>query len=166
MITKKAQTEILGLSIIVVLILIGLGLYFRFQISNDSDSGNEDITDSILAKNIVGAMLDSDADCRQMDFRELIISCTESHILPSTQYCGTKTECSFLEEKVNDILNKTLKAIKKENYEFLIELEPATGGSMIKILEIESNSCYEWRTGIYNYNIHQGNLMIKLRVCE
>ena len=164
--SKKSQTEILGLAIIVVLVILGILLYFKFKVAVKQDFVIDEVTTSILAENIVGAMLKTNTGCRGgQDFSDLIISCTEIKLY---NFAGQDFNCDgggptynkFLGDSVSDILNKTLKSIKKDKYEFKIEV------GTDQIINPIGEGCLEWETGVQPLQTKFGNVIIKLRVCK
>lgn len=165
--SKKSQTEILGLAIVVVLVILGLALYFRFSFVLGQDNDLEIVTDSVLAENIIGSMLKTNTGCIQgQDFKGLIISCSENHNMPGFAYTCSNGAwyCDFLKDKVEEILNSSLRAIEKNDYSFSVKYEM----NQAEVIDINQfgDSCQERETAIYPLPTSLGNILVRLSICR
>ena len=105
--SKKGQTEMIGL-VIIMLLLLAIGIVFiKFSVSGKDDNLYE-LRTNIETANLLKAMLKVDAD--GMNIGDMIIECENDN-----------AKCNKPRQIINDIMNKALKP--GSSYKFIASAE-------------------------------------------
>jgi len=115
---KRAQGEFVGLAIVIVLLIFG-GLFLMSINKKKPDTTRQDIDNMEIANNFVSTLLDSQADCGQHTFRDLL---QDASLLNPVIKCeNNKNSIGQIDFMTKDVLSKTLDKWKK-GYELKITI--------------------------------------------
>lgn len=167
--SKRGQTEIMGLAVIVLLISIGLLFVFRFMNSETKSQLKQEFVDTKLASNMLSVILRTTLDCKQIEVKNLYQDCAEgiSHI----DYCGSSDPCLTANNVVSEIFEKTLERWNKA-YRFTVKIG---SGPSPEITTMTHLDCTPDNIGIkfnklesetYPIPTDSGTLLIKLDICR
>jgi len=114
---KKSQMEIIGLVIIVILISLALLFVLQFSLKKPV-SVKKSYTHATVASNEINALIKSNTNCSgrtMIAVSDLLKDCALYHRQNGYMVCdnGMKS-CEFLDNTVDDILDKTLRAWGKD----------------------------------------------------
>jgi len=114
---KRSQVEIMGLAIIIILITLALIFVVRFVLSRKPADIKEEYTQAQLASNMINTLLRTTAkECSSSSFTELFQDCADAYP-DGTIDCDTgEKSCSYLESKIGDIFDNTLRKWRKDYY--------------------------------------------------
>lgn len=115
-ITKKSQTEIIGLVVIVLLLSIGLLFVVLFFLRGGEEPPHKAFTQKQLPYNMIHSILETESGCRGTNMRELFIDCFVSESIR----CNTVPSCEYLNDTLEYMFQETLDIWKIE-YEFGIK---------------------------------------------
>jgi len=113
---EKAQMEIMGLVLIVILIAIAMLFTLQFVILKQPTAIKKTYTRSTLT-NMVDAILNTNTECREINFRSLLQDCASS-FEGSRINCFGSDSCEYVEDELNKIFDNTL---RKWNIAFVIQ---------------------------------------------
>ena len=117
---KKAQAEIMGLSIVIVLIVIGVVFALKFMNSGSDNNLRQDFVDSKLASNMINVILKTTIDCKNIEIKDLYQDCAKE--VSNVYYCTGTDPCEEAEKVVDVILDKTLDKWERD-YRFLVTID-------------------------------------------
>ena len=101
---RKAQIEIIGLLIIVILVTIIILLVITFGIKQPSGpTTTQQVSDNQIATLFFPTILETTTTCDRT-VRELLADCAYTNEI----MCGAKNSCTFANETLIDVLNRTL----------------------------------------------------------
>ena len=115
--TKKAQTEIIGLAIVVILLIIGMTFVIRFMIAQEPIDIKKQFTQSEIASNMLNTFLKSTSqDCNDLSMTELLQDCGQSK---SIRCKDDQPSCDYVEDTAKFIFGETLE-LWRIDYEFKV----------------------------------------------
>ena len=155
--TRKAQTEIIGLAIVVILLIIGMTFVIRFTLSKDPVDIKSEFYFSELASNWPNTFLNTKSEnCNELSMTELLQDCGHGQSIS----CNGQISCDYVEATAIEIFGDTLD-VWKVNYEFkvfrnennpLITVgNPCPGTQKSKTFPIPTSS---------------GTLFVRLNICK
>lgn len=141
--SKRAQTEMVGLLFIVILISLGVVFFLTFIVFSPQDQSSEEIQVQQTALLTNKAILDVTTPCRGLDVAELIRDCAtykqvSCPALASGASPPTKKSCEYLKE---DILPKFFEATLEKSgikYKYRVIIDDS-GGSPVEKLKIDKS---------------------------
>lgn len=115
---RKAQMEIMGLLVIIILLSVGMLFTVNYMIHKKPSEVKKTYTESQMASNILSAILKTSTPqskidplyCHNVDFTELLQDCAQ---FESIQCYNGQRSCTYAEENIRDMLNKTLARYNK-----------------------------------------------------
>ncbi|MCK4521467.1 MAG: hypothetical protein KAU20_02755 [Nanoarchaeota archaeon] len=110
---RKAQMEIIGLTIIVILIAIGLLFAVRFIIFKQPESYKKDYVHSQMAANMLNTLLNTNTDCHDVSITELL---QDAARIVKNINCDGQTSKKFVDPLIENLLNSSLGEWKKSYY--------------------------------------------------
>jgi len=151
--TTKAQTEIIGIVIIVIILLIG---FFYMMLSNKQTESKQDIEDAHLSQALLNIIMQTNSECGP-EYSIIIQDC-----FGKNEKCPGMNSCSYVSEKVQEILDSTLGKWQKP-YSFYVTRESN------KKMDINYVGCNEFKeksslaTAIIS---DTPNIVVNLGICK
>lgn len=155
--TRKAQTEIIGLAIVVILLVIGMTFVIRFSLSKDFVDIKSEFYSSELASNWPNTFLNTKSEnCNELSMTELLQDCGHGKSIS----CNGQISCDYVEETAIKIFGDTLdvwkvdyefKVFRTENDPLITVGNPCPGTQKSKTFPIPTSS---------------GTLFVRLDVCQ
>ena len=174
---KKGQMEIAGL--VVIVILLSLGMLFLAYFSLSERDQEKIFTRKNLAASTMASIMKTTSsidDCGdQLSFeKDILEDCAANKHLDQDHAYGIHclnnmvNSCDYLEDRIGKILKQTLGYLKK-SYDFSAIL--LTEENLPLIFIKSEKGCDKGVGGerdqtTYYLNTAQGNVLIRLRVCE
>ena len=161
-ISKKSQTEILGLSIVLIFLSIGMLFVVKSLISDKPSQERETYLRSELASNILGSMIDVHTDCRNQDISDLLQDCTEFAPTGSISCSNGQESCDYADSEIRTILARFMSKLGgNRSYKFM-----ALTSDMMPIVEIEHGNCTIWESAAQPLPTLVGTLELKFNMCK
>jgi hypothetical protein len=110
---KKAQMEIMGLAIIVILLSMTFLFVIQFVLLKEPTQESKEYAQSELAANFLNTLLETDAECANIEISTLFQDCTNNcnedtaGECRGNLQCQGRSSCIYLKGTVKDILNDT-----------------------------------------------------------
>lgn len=172
-ISKKSQTEVLGLVIVVVLISFALLFAVVYIVSKPASTTRERYIKSELASNTLSTLLGTTTDCNAYEIWELYADCAKpgTHISCATATGITEDSCPHVNDIVrNQILYPTLKEkFGRSAFKFtactanrIVNEIKCTENIMTNITEGE---CTTWYSASQPLQSQSGLLHFRLDIC-
>jgi len=163
---KKAQQEIMGFVLIVVLVVIALLVFLVISLRSSASEEK-----SIEVDNLLSALMKTTTECAiifepQYDtFEDLFKSCYKND---NCQNLDNKPACDYLQEKLNEQLEKLTKSEATINAYELDFFEKTESGEEIIIPKIISGNCTSQKIlSAQKYLISDSNnLVVRMKVCK
>jgi hypothetical protein len=142
--SKKAQSEIIGIAIVMVLIMLGIVFVINFVIM-PSDSSNIKVQyDRVqMASNAISSILKTTTSCNKLTITELLQDCAEKHGDLSSQYlcpansiltgsCSTDSchSCEYMNESLNYMFENAINPLMIRYDFYICQLDEFTAGCM------------------------------------
>jgi hypothetical protein len=116
---KKAQAEIVGITIVMVLIMLGIVFVIRFVILPQDENIRAIYDRTQMASNFIDTFANTNTDCNELTMTELIQNCAENYDDTDFQYlcpntaalCPDCRSCEFLNTSLGYILENSLNKI-------------------------------------------------------
>jgi hypothetical protein len=158
---RKAQMEIMGLTIIIILILIGVLFAVQFVIKKPAPELRESFLRTQQAANMLNAMLGTTTDCEGATVTELLQDCATTQ----SMYCATVdvngNSCEYVELAMGKMFAET---ITKWNVDFNFSIAGPSGVSNIRF---ERGSCIgEKEVKIQPIPTMSGTVTLRLELCD
>ena len=115
---KKSQMEFVGLAIVIVLLILG-GLFLMTFNRGELDTARQDIANMELANNFLSTLLESQANCSQHTFKDLLQDA--SSLNPVIECENKHKSIEQIDSMTKDVLSNTLDKWKK-GYELKITI--------------------------------------------
>lgn len=113
--SKKAQMEIMGLVVVVMLLSLGMIFVLKFVIMDESADVRRQHSESQLSANLLNALLQTTAtDCGNQQIKTLFRDCAITNEIVCDD--GFTRSCEYLQETLQEILDKTLTHWGKDFY--------------------------------------------------
>lgn len=119
---NRAQVEFISLAIVIILLIFGFLFFIKYSVKKP-DTTTQDITNIQLATNFINALIESQTNCSQATFSDLL----EDAALPNPVIkCEDESDSiTRIDEMTKAILNNTLDEWKK-GYELNITIPGQT----------------------------------------
>ncbi|MFC1728426.1 hypothetical protein ACFLZ7_03110 [Nanoarchaeota archaeon] len=101
---RKAQMEMMGLAIVVILLALGMFLLVRFMVLDEPTEVKKVFTAKELATNMISTTLKTDAGCKNMFIKDIIIDHAEYEAID----CNGMNATEYLSYSLGSIFNQTL----------------------------------------------------------
>ena len=155
--TRKAQTEIIGLAIVVIFLIIGMTFLIRFTLGKDPVDIKSEFYFSELASNWPNTFLNTKSEkCNELSMTELLQDCGHGQSIT----CDGQISCDYVEATAIEIFGDTLD-VWKVDYEFKVfrtENDP---------LITVGNSCpSNKKSKTFPIPTSSGTLFVRLDVCQ
>jgi len=180
-IDKKAQAEIIGITIVMVLIMVGIIFVIRFVVLPDNSTIKQSFDRNQFAANFIDVTLKTSTNCRGFEMTELVQHCFESggsQGLSPNDFCpsdplicpGGCSSCDFLNTTFELILNNSLQKLPQFGYDIrMCEWDSFSNNCTQDIIgSFSQNSCFLKR----NYDSKQqgiptdvGLRVIQMNIC-
>ena len=109
--TRKSQVEIVGLIVIVLLLIVAMIFILQFTISRPYTV--QTYVHKQIANNMVSSLLETSTVCDK-DVADLLQDCVDHPESASRIFCLDKDSCEFVNDTIENILDKTLRKWKKQ----------------------------------------------------
>ena len=160
--SKKAQTEILGLSIVLIFLSIGMLFVVKSIISDKPSQERETYLRSELASNILGSIIDVHTDCRNQDISDLLQDCAEFAPTGSISCSTDQDSCTYADSEIRTILARFMgKLGGNRSYKFM-----ALTPDMLAVVNIEQGNCTIWESATQPLPTLIGTLELKFNMCK
>jgi len=115
---KKAQIEMMGLTVIVVLVSVGLLFFISFKLTPQDvqPAPKQQYSEKQLATNYIQAALKTTTGCKDLNLQEILQDCA----LYKELDCLVEDSCFHVNLTLNNITNGSLD-VWKQPYHFKIE---------------------------------------------
>lgn len=155
--SKKSQTEIIGLAIVIILIVLGMTFVIRFMIAKEPVDYKKQFTQAEIASNTLNTFLKSaSSDCNELTMTELLQDCVQS----ASIFCGNeKVSCEYVNETASYIFENTLETWNL-NYEFKTFQQEDN-----PIFTLGSTCLEDKKSKTFPVPTSSGTLFVKLDVC-
>ena len=131
---KKAQAEIVGITIVMVLIMLGIIFVIKFVVLPDEYNIKQAFDQSQMAANFMDSVLKTTTTCNNLEVTELIQDCAENYGSSFLYTCpedpelnitcnrtdNTCTSCEFLNQSIEYILVNSLNKMPQIDYDLFI----------------------------------------------
>jgi hypothetical protein len=115
MISKKAQTEIMGLVIIVVLVSLAMLFVVQFVVLKEPSTLKKTYTHKQLAANTLNTLVRTTTMCKGQEINQLLRDCAAYSSSGGIILCENgQGSCEFVRNAIYEILHNTLDAWNKE----------------------------------------------------
>jgi hypothetical protein len=161
---KKAQMEMMGLTVIVVLVAIGMLFFISFKMNEKTtqEEPKQEYTDKQLSNNYIQAALKTTTSCKGLNLQELLQDCA----LRQELVCPSGNSCAEANNTLHNLTNRSLD-VWKTAYYFKIQ-------HRTRLLFNESTKgCDEFKpaeaTGFQPISIYPDDtrpIMVTLRICK
>jgi len=124
---KRAQMEIMGLTIVIILMILGMLFVVRFVILKPKNNLKQSYADTVLAANLKNSLLLFSTQCNNRRIQDLLADCVSGNIITCPSFGAVpSTSCTYAESRIREIFDKTL---DRWNREYLFEACIWRGGS-------------------------------------
>ena len=153
---KKAQTEIIGLTMVLILIILGMVIVVRFATEEPIDYKKQ-FTQAELASNTLNALLDTTSLCNGFSMTEVLRNCTRDISNPAI-ICNGQNSCDYFIETTQKIFTETLEKWKVD-YDFSVFTDEG-------VLFNLGNACIgDKKSELFPIPSASGTLFVKLNIC-
>ena len=111
---RIGQIEMIGLVIVVILIVIGLLFYVRFGVLRDEPIRQDTVVNNARLINLMGALFNFNI-CESTQLQEAMVACYNDK-----EICDKTDSCTFVKDKVEEILQSSGLRLKNESYSISI----------------------------------------------
>jgi hypothetical protein len=165
---KRAQMELMGLTIIVILVILGILFAVKFVILKKPPETKASFTRSQMTSNFGMALLQSTtADCKGTDLTELMTDCAQWIETGGLITCGDgNTSCSYVNSTVAKLIDDTLVQWKMKYY---ITASTSKNPADPKVFEFKSPKCDDRQPGnseLFFLPTDRGVLTMKIFICS
>ncbi len=160
--SKRAQMEILGLTIVIILIMLGVLFAIQFVIKKPAPDLRKSFVRTQLASNMLNAMLGTNTECEGATITELLQDCATTQ----TMYCTTQAgfsgnSCKYAEAAMGTMFKET---VTKWNFDFNFSIQGPAGVSAIRF---EKGDCSgEKQTKLHPIPTRSGTVTLRLELCD
>jgi hypothetical protein len=150
----KAQSEIMGLTIIMILIAMGI-LFGIVFFTGSSEKGFTLVAEQELVSNTLNAMIQTATNCEGQTIEKLISDCEgEQRFL-----CGSVDSCRYVKAQIESILADILET---QNREYYFQIKDSQN-----LRNLKSGKCSGEQTSSTSYIVYYGGtLTAKLDLCR
>jgi len=163
---KKAQMEMMGLTVIVVLVAIGMLFFISFNINSTSttEEPKQEYNEKQLATNYILALLKTTTSCKDLTIQDLL----QDAALPaySTLSCSGSNSTEYVNQTIDEIIDNSLETWHTQ---YLLKIKH--GDRMI--FQRNSTKCTEQTraeaTGYQPISLYPDSnkpIIVTLRVCK
>ena len=150
---KRAQIEMMGLTMIIVLVIVGMVFVFKFIIEDETIDYKKQFTQTELTTNTLNTLLRTTSECDGLTMIELLQDCSQDKNI----ICSGKNSCEYFEDTTKKIFGETFEIWGIE-YSFTV----FNGGQIIKLGE----SCpFDKKSELFTVPTESDILSVKLDVC-
>jgi hypothetical protein len=168
--SKKAQMEVLGITVIVVFLALGVFFMVRFNILKEPSQTKKVFTQNELAFNEISAIIKTTSEhCSNIDMLDLMIDCVDFYSSRGDIVCDSVggvdiKSCEYMNHTVLKIFNETL---GKWNQNYIFNITVLNGNRVESIYGIKAGHCAgERRSGQYYFESNsRGTVHLKLDIC-
>ncbi|MFT4304316.1 MAG: hypothetical protein ACMXYG_07150 [Candidatus Woesearchaeota archaeon] len=185
-INKKAQGEIVGITIVMVLIMLGIIFVIRFVVLPDRYDIKQAYDMTQTASNFMDSAMKTTTNCNKLTVTELIQDCAENYgtsflynCPPDPLVCATGCDsCNYLNNTLQVILDSSLNLMPQVNYDFFICQWSAASGRCLNsepshmISYFPTNQCdnaTRWQRGFEARRLviptNNGNRVVQMYIC-
>ena len=153
---KKAQTEIIGLTMVLILILLGMVIVVRFATEEPIDYKKQ-FTQAELASNTLNALLDTTSLCDEFSMAGLLQHCNLAN--PNINCSGViVNSCSYFLQESQKIFEETLEKWAVD-YEFKVFDDEKT------LITLGKACVGDKKSKLFPVPTNSGILSVKLDIC-
>lgn len=153
---KKAQVEIMGLTIALLLIIMGVAFVFGFISENGSVQYKKQFTQTEIASNILSTFLRTTSGCKELSMTELLQDCSQNQIV----VCFGQNSCEYVTATAAQIFKDTLEKWSID-YEFKVFFEEEN-----PVLGLGKACVGDKKSKLFPIPADSGILNVKMDVCE
>ena len=159
--SRRAQMEILGLTIVIILIMLGVLFAVQFVIKKPAPDLRKSFVRTQLASNMLNAMLGTNTECQDATVTELLQDCATTQTLYCTTEEFTGDSCKYAEAAMGLMFKET---VTKWNFDFNFSIQGPAGVSAIRF---EKGDCSgEKETKIHPIPTRSGTVTLRLELCD
>lgn len=160
--SRRAQMEILGLTIVIILIMLGVLFAVQFVLKKPAPDLRQSFIRTQLAANMLNSMLGTTTDCEGATVTELLQDCATTQ----TMYCLTPggfsgSSCEYAEFAMGKMFKET---VTKWNFDFNFSIQGPAGVSGIRF---ERGDCSgEKEVKLHPIPTRSGTVTLRLELCS
>ena len=152
---KKAQVEIMGLTIALLLIIMGLAFVFGFILDNGSVQYKKQFMQTEIISNTVSTFLRTTSSCNELTMAELLQDCSQNQII----VCSEQNSCDYVTATATQIFKDTLEKWDID-YEFKVFFEEKH-----LILGLGEACIGDKKSKLFRIPADSGILNVKMDIC-
>ena len=153
---KKAQVEIMGLTIALLLITLGIVFVFGFISENGSLQYKRQFTQTEIASNTLSTFLRTTSGCKELSMTELLQDCSQNQIVVCLE---DQNSCEYVLAAAAQIFDDTLEKWGI-SYEFKVFFEEEN-----PVLGIGEACVGDKKSKLFPIPIDSGILKVKMDIC-
>jgi hypothetical protein len=156
--SRRAQMEILGLTIVIILIMLGVLFAVQFVLKKPAPDLRTSFMRTQTAANMLNAMLGTTTDCEGASVTELLQDCATTQ----TIYCAGEgmASCEYVEVAMGGMFAETLTKWN-QNFNFSIQ-----GPVTVSKIRFEKGDCSgEKEVKIHPIPTRAGTVTLRLELC-
>jgi hypothetical protein len=165
----KAQSEIVGITIVMVLIMLGIVFVIRFVVLSDDVNIKGVFDKTQTASNFIDTMLKTTSGCDRLRMTELIYNCINNYdmeinqrLCSSDSICtqpGGCRSCDYLNKTIGYLLNSSLNNINARYDFFICEWDDISAEPQCKTYDMANPGEVELSSKLITYFNHQSCLL-------
>lgn len=153
---RKAQVEIMGLTIVLILIMMGLAFMFGFISENGSVQYKKQFTQTEIASNTLSTFLRTTSGCKELSMTGLLQDCSQGQIVACLE---GQNSCDYVTAAAEQIFDDTLEKWDI-SYEFKIFFEEES-----PVLGLGEACVGDKKSKLFPIPTDSGILKVKMDIC-